>query len=142
MEYNEAVSLLYKEGYSCVVVNGDEMKTFSQSGIMDLYELQSDGEGFLQGAFLADKVIGKAAAVLALRGGVVGLYADVISVSALELLHSRGVEVKYAHIVNHILKRDRSDKCPLESACDSVDDTEQIFEIIKEFIKRKKNIIK
>ena len=70
---------LHAGQYSCVIAHGTEIRTFRQRGVADLYDLLQHDAPFLQGAIVADKVVGKAAAALMILGNVRLLHADVIS---------------------------------------------------------------
>lgn len=91
----ELVSLLHEGGYSLVLQKDGKIHTFSERGVADLYRLRSENPELLQGAFLADKVVGKGAAALMILGGVAELHADVISEPALSLLAESPVRVSY-----------------------------------------------
>lgn len=91
----ELVSLLHEGGYSLVLQKDGKIHTFSERGVADLYRLRSENPELLQGAFLADKVVGKGAAALMIQGGVAELHADVISEPALSLLAESPVRVSY-----------------------------------------------
>lgn len=58
----ELINLLHSGGYSCVIANGDNIRTFTQRGVADLYDLLTQEPDFLKGASIADKVVGKGAA--------------------------------------------------------------------------------
>ena len=79
------ITRLHEGNFSCVIANKKEVRTFTRRGIIDLYELQKQDTLFLQGAVIADKVVGKAAAALMVLGNISELYADVISI--LSLIH-------------------------------------------------------
>lgn len=64
------IDLLHSGGYSCVIGNGTEIRTFTQRGVADLYDLFRQDPSFMKGAGIADKVIGKAAAGLMVLGGI------------------------------------------------------------------------
>lgn len=71
----------------------------------------------LRGAFIADKVVGKGAAALMVLGGVEGLFADVVSRPALELLAGAGIAVEYTVVVPNIVNRAGTGTCPVEQLC-------------------------
>lgn len=71
----------------------------------------------MKGAAIADKVIGKGAAALMVLGGFKTVYADIISTPALALLCEAGIETTFAQEVPHIINRDKTGWCPLETAC-------------------------
>ena len=73
------IERLDAEQCSCVIYNGGETRLFWERGVQDLYRLLKTEPDFLRGAFIADKVIGKAAAALMALGGVDEVFARVIS---------------------------------------------------------------
>ena len=138
------IDLLHSGGYSCVIGNGTEIRTFTQRGVADLYDLFRQDPSFMKGAGIADKVIGKAAAGLMVLGGIRQVYADVISQPALALLHNANIEVSYVRLVPFIENRDKSGWCPLETACYGIESIQEIFRIIENFlskIRMKKNLL-
>lgn len=58
----ELIDLLHSGGYSCVIANKGKVRTFTQRGVADLYDLLTQEPEFLKGAMIADKVVGKGAA--------------------------------------------------------------------------------
>lgn len=131
----EIIQLLHKEGYSCVIAN-KEIRTFSQHGVKDLYDLLENDADFLKDALVADKVIGKAAAAILILGGIKEIYADVISLPALELLRTTKIKVSFGQEVPHIINRDRTGWCPLEKICYQEESVETIFPLIEGFIQK------
>lgn len=87
----QAIDRLFAERGSCVIRNGSDMRVFYERGVKDLYRLLKEEPGLLRGAFVADKVVGKAAAALLALGGVEEVFADVISRPALDLLEKNAV---------------------------------------------------
>lgn len=130
----ELISILHQGNYSCVIKNGDEIRTFTQRGVADLFDLFHSEPAFLQGAIIADKVVGKAAVALMLAGGVVHLYTDLISSKALELLENNNLKVTYQTEVPIIINRDKTDWCPLEKLCMEERSVPNILNIISNFI--------
>ena len=74
----ELINLLHTGGYSCVIANEGKIRTFTQRGVADLYDLLTREPEFLKGALIADKVVGKGAAALMILGGIKELYTDVV----------------------------------------------------------------
>ena len=58
----QAIDLLFAEKCSCVVRNGDTIRIFRERGVRDLWRLLHEEPELLDGAFVADKVVGKGAA--------------------------------------------------------------------------------
>ena len=105
------IDILHKGGYSCVMKNREEVRTFTQRGVADLYDLYQADSAFMKGAAIADKVIGKGAAALMVLGGFKTVYADIISTPALALLCEAGIETTFAQEVPHIINRDKTGWC-------------------------------
>ena len=57
----QAIDLLFAERCSCVVRNGDTIRIFRERGVRDLWRLLHEEPELLDGAFVADKVVGKGA---------------------------------------------------------------------------------
>ena len=110
----QTVGLLFAEKCSCVVRNGDEVRIFRERGVKDLYRLLREEPQLLDGAFVADKVVGKGAAALMILGGVEELFADVVSRAALDLFAAAGKAVAYTVAVPHIINRAADGICPVE----------------------------
>lgn len=120
---------LLESGCALAIVNGGGELTFDERGIVTLLKLQ---HGSLGGAFVADKVVGKAAALLLVRGGALEVYAEVISEPALEVLAKHRVLCIHKEVVKNIMNNDDTDICPMESAVLEVDDPDSAFELLAE----------
>lgn len=130
---NDLINILHGGNHSLVVANGD-ICTFDQRGIADLYDLLCNDSGFLAGASIADKVVGKGAAALVILGHVAELHADIISETALEILNQSPVKVSYGQIVPYIINRNGTGWCPVETLCRDCKTAEECLPYIKEFI--------
>lgn len=128
------IEQLHTGKYSCVIMNGTEIRTFTRRGVADLYDLYHENPAFMKGAAMADKVIGKGAAALMALGRIKTVYADVISTPALALLQKAGIEVRFGQQVPAIRNRGKSGWCPLESACRHTESPEEIYPVIQNFI--------
>ena len=127
------VKMLHEGGYSCVIENGT-VRTFSQRGVADLFDLYTDEPAFLKGARVADKVVGKAATALMILGGVERVYADVISEPAFRLFRDAGVDADAAKTVPFVENRDKTGWCPLESACRELPSAKEAYPVIRDFV--------
>ncbi len=131
--------LLFEEQASCVVRSGDVIHILRRRGVRDLYELLTQSPELLQGALIADKVVGKGAAALMVLGGVKELFADVVSYPALELLAHYRIPVSYTVAVERIVNRTQSGWCPIEERCLGIESPEECLVKIEEFIFHKRN---
>lgn len=133
------IEILHRGQHSLVISNGGDVRTFDGHGVADLYALLREDLELLDGAFLADKVVGKAAAALMVLAGVREVYADVISVPALSLLIDNAVRIRYGTAVLHIINRTGTGWCPLETRCSDCLTPQDCFSQIEEFIKLQTN---
>lgn len=133
---NQIIELLHFGNFSCVIKNKEEVRTFTQRGIADLYDLYQTDPLFLRNAAIADKVVGKGAAAMMALSQIKTVYADVISKSALNLLRDAGIEVTFAEEVPYIINRDKTGKCPLETACEGLKSVTDIYSVIRNFVAR------
>ena len=61
-----------RDGFTCAFVRGGRLYTSTASGIRPLLDWLAEDPCCFQGAFVADKILGKAAALLLLQGGLDG----------------------------------------------------------------------
>lgn len=132
------IERLFAEKCSCVIRNGDTTRIFHERGVKDLYRLLTEEPEFLDGAFVADKVVGKGAAALLILGGVRELYADVISLPARQLLATAPIKVTYRLEVPYIINRTRTGQCPVETLCRNCATAQEALPLIRDFIDRQK----
>lgn len=133
-ERRQAIDLLFAERCSCVIRNGDELRLFRERGVKDLYCLLKEMPELLKGAFVADKVVGKAAAALMVVGGVTDVFAGVMSTPARDLLQAGGVETDCLREVPHIVNRTQTGWCPLETLCFGLRTPEECLIRIETFL--------
>lgn len=128
------IDYLFTGKCSCVIRNGNEIRVFRERGVKDLYRLLKEEPAFLHGAFVADKVVGKAAAALMILGGVKEIFAEVISQPASKLFSRATVHAEYFLMVPYIINRSQTDWCPLERGCANAVSAEECLPIIENFI--------
>ncbi|KAB4253965.1 DUF1893 domain-containing protein [Bacteroides uniformis] len=129
----DLVRKLHEGNHSLVVANGD-VCTFDGRGVTDLYVLLHEDPEFLKGAHIVDKVVGKGAAALMVKGGIERLYADIISVSALSLLQAYHIQTEFGTLVPYIKNRNGTGQCPLEKLCGKENSANKLFVIIQDFV--------
>ena len=130
---NELIDLLHRGNYSCVVKREGEVHTFTNHGVVDLYNLYAQAPEVLIGSIVADKVVGKGAAALMVLGGVHSVYADVISEEALNLFQTYHVDVSYAQRVEGIINRRKDGPCPVEHLCKPLHSLNEMLVAIRGF---------
>lgn len=108
---------LHAKGCSCILYSQGEKLYFYNHGVMDLFRLLRERPAVMNGAFIADKVIGKGAASLMCAGKVQEVYTDIISKPALNMLDDAGISIVYGQCVPNIINRTGTDLCPVEKLC-------------------------
>jgi hypothetical protein len=111
----ELQRILSESGCSLVVRDTEgNVSLHWKKGVRDLIWLLDNDPGRLKGSEIADKVIGKAAAALAVVGGVRRLYAAVLSERAVPCLDAYGIGYTFGELVPKIVIPEGDDRCPLE----------------------------
>lgn len=137
-ELSEVKRLLREGDFTCVIVKGDNVFTSKERGVKPLISLL-DADAELSGALAADKVVGKAAAMLYLLLNIKKLYASVISELALDTLMEAGIEVSYETLVPMIRNRTNTGFCPMEQVTKDIDDPNEALNAIRKTIVELKN---
>lgn len=122
---------LLRNGYTCVLVKGDDIIFSQERGVKPLVAWL-DGAKDLTDYCAADKVIGKATAFLYVLLKVKATYACVISKSALSVLKAHNVKVEYDVLVENVINRKGDGICPFEEAVLGCDEPSVAYQIIKD----------
>ncbi|MBQ6730212.1 MAG: DUF1893 domain-containing protein [Bacteroidales bacterium] len=110
------------------------LRLFHRQGVADLFELLSHEPQMLEGASVADRVIGRGAALLMVKGGVREVFAYVMSQPALDILRQADIPTTYVTLQPNIINRTGTDICPIEKLAASTSDAEEAYERIKNFL--------
>lgn len=131
----QAESLLKQNKAACVVISRDAGVTESQkSGIAPLLEWLNGSPDLLKGACVADKVVGRAAALLMVYGGVAEVYAGIISESAAECLKQNGIPFSFGQKVSYVQNRDKTGMCPMERRCLPVRSPSEAYTVLNQMV--------
>ena len=112
-DLERAKALLTEGGYTVVLCRDEITHTDTRRGVAPLLALLDRGE-VVSGFSAADKVVGKAAAFLYVRLGVVAVHASVMSEPAYALLTAHGIASTYDTLVPAIRNRAGDGYCPME----------------------------
>ncbi len=115
-DIQRAISLIKKENATLVAVNKDEIYISHERGVAPILNKIDENPQFFCGASVADKVIGKAAAMLLVKYGVKEIHATLVSERALDYLKGKPTKITYDTAVDHIINRDKTDMCPMEKS--------------------------
>ncbi len=129
LEY--AVNRLSK-GLSMVIVkNGRVLFETRKHGLSGLIEALDKYMERLRGASIADKVVGKAAALLIAYAGIVDVYASILSIHGMQELEKHGIHYRYGKLVKYIAGRRRGEVCPFERLTMNISDPAEAYRKIK-----------
>ncbi len=118
---NKAKALIDGSDVAFAYVGEGEIITSSKKGIGFAASLCDEGRDLSKGA-AADKIVGKAAALLFILLGVKVVYAEVLSVGAKAVLERYGVEFSYGVLTEAIQNRKGTGLCPMENAVKDIDE--------------------
>ena len=126
----KAKDILTENGYTCVLLSGDEEYHSTERGVKPLIDfLGSDKD--LGGFIAADKTVGLGAAHLYVLLGTSAVWAAVMSDAAYELLKRYNIDVYCDNKVPYIINRQGNGICPIEKATSGIEDPEEALKVIK-----------
>jgi len=118
---------------------GKIARTSYKRGVIPFMMIIRENRQVLNNAIIADKVIGKAAALLAAAYNVRAIYAEVISSKAREVLDSCSINYQFGESVDYIKNRNKDRQCPIEKLTSELKDPylayQQILKFYKEVLK-------
>lgn len=128
---------LLEGGYSCVLVrNGDVVMTSYDKGIKPIFLEITGNKNLLKGASMADKVVGKALALLSLFAGIKSVYGRIMSGNAKNVLENNGINVEYSEVVPYVMNKDKTDHCLMEKLVNDTEDPEEAFNMVSSFFEK------
>lgn len=128
---------LLEGGYSCVLVKGGDIVMASyDKGIKSIFSKIVEDKNLLKNASMADKVVGKALALLSLFAGIKSIYGYIMSDHAKIVLENSGINVEYNEMVPYIINKDKTGQCFIEKLVSDIGDPEKAFNAISNFFKK------
>jgi len=119
-----AKNILTEEKQAIVIVKNEKVVFKSdRKGISELVKAVSDNK--IEGGCAADKVIGKAAAMLLVYGKIKELYAETVSESAVIFLENYNIPLSFGQKTDAI--KNGQDLCIFEKLCLDIDSPETAF---------------
>ncbi|MDE7182051.1 MAG: DUF1893 domain-containing protein, partial [Clostridia bacterium] len=90
----------------------------------------------LAGYSVADKVVGKAAAMLFVKCGIKQVFAKTLSKNGKKILERFGIPYEYETLTEKIINRDGTDICPMEKTVLNIEDVEEGYTALKNKLKQ------
>jgi hypothetical protein len=123
---------LYKKELTLAIVkNGEvlfETRSHRISGFLGAIEQFGDA---LEGASLADRVAGKAIALLCVYAKINEVYAEILSKKAKTVFEQNGIHHEWKELVDNVLDLNKSGVCPFEKAADGISDPKDAYRTFK-----------
>jgi len=131
----EAKELIDNNIKSCIVIKNEKIiHSVDGTGIKPLLNIYMENKQDLENSFVADKLIGKAAAMILICGKVKNVYGTKISKSAIELLTKNNIEYEYNELIEKVYNKDKTDLCPMEKTVLKIDNPEDGVNAILKFL--------
>jgi hypothetical protein len=133
-EFEIAINELNNNNFSLVVVKNKEIVYKSRGkSLLPLVNLLEKNPKLLNDSIIADKIVGKAVAIICHYASVKYCYGSIMSNKAIELFNKNDLSYKADKKVNIIKNRDNTDLCPIEKLILEVDDFEKGINKIMNF---------
>lgn len=123
--------LIADKNATLVAVRGDEVITCTERGIKPLLAWVREGRD-LTGFSVADKVVGKAPALLYAVLGPSAVFSPVMSWTGRAVLLAASVATSYDVLVPHIQNRSHSGQCPMDASVTDVFDPYEAVSVLAE----------
>ena len=127
-DLNKAKILL--PSHTCVLCKGEQVYTSNKPGISPMLDWLDDGVK-LQGFSAADKIVGKAAALLFVLSGIRAVHAQVLSTPGKAVLQQHGIFCTLDTEAAYIINRTGDGPCPMEQTVEHIVDPATAFEALK-----------
>ncbi len=116
--------ILKKNNYSIAASNG---YISEEKGIRPVIVPMCKDIAFFKDLEVADRIIGKASAMLLCLSGVKKVYTPVLSKAGKEIFERHGVTVEYDTLADYIVNRKGDGMCPMEMTVRDIDDLNEAF---------------
>lgn len=120
---------LYESKASLVVEYKDgKINEYYSPRVQDIVSILKQNKNGLKDTVIADKVVGKVVASLAIIAGVKKIYADTISRFAIEVLEQNDIEYEYKTAVDYIMNSKKDGMCPMENKFKDETNLKKVYE--------------
>lgn len=120
-DFAKAKHMIHNGEAECVIVKNNKIVALEKGrGINPLLKLYDEHGKEMKDSVVVDKVIGRAAAFITIKGGAAEVYGKLMSEDAKLLLEEHDVKVSYDLLVPYILNRQKNGLCPLEDSVKNI----------------------
>lgn len=137
MNLQQANQLLQNNEYTCIILKNDTIiYTSSYKGVRPLLLFLNESISLKNSdnLILIDRIIGRAALLLAAKCRISKIFTPVISMEALEIAKLHNIECEASAVVPYILNNMKNGKCPIECSVSKTVDLNEALSNIKNTI--------
>lgn len=113
------------------VKNGNIIFESKKNGLTPFIEAINIYNQKLTETSVADKVVGKAVALLGAYAKINAIYASTLSLEGYDILRKHNIKVKYNNMTEKIVNSQGTDLCPFEKSVLKTNDPNEAFNCIK-----------
>ena len=124
-------TLRKKELTLAIVKNGEVLFETRSHRIIGFFGAIEQLGDKLEGASLADRVAGKAIALLCVYAKIKEVYAEVLSKKAKAVFEQNGIHHEWKELVENVLDLNKSGVCPFEKAAADISDSREAYRMFK-----------
>lgn len=133
-----AKRLLKEDDNTLVVVKSNKVIFQSNDrGIKPMFTLTKEMKDESKDCSIADKVIGRGAALLSSYLNVKEVYGQLISKGAIDILQENNIRYSFETSCDFIKNRDKTGLCPIENLSLNISDSNEFISKVEEFLKSK-----
>ena len=134
----KAIKILEEEkDLTLVLVLNEDIYKSSEKGIKSLLQLLNSGKNYLNYS-AADKIVGKAAAMLYKLLNINDIYGEVMSIRAINFLEQNNINFKYKIKTNEIINRKGTGICPMEQTVLNIENPTEAKKLLENKLKELK----
>lgn len=127
---------LKQHNYAVIASNG----YFSyEDGIKPVINKINENIHYFKDLEVADKIVGKASAMLLSLSGAKKVYTRVLSKAGKEIFDKYNIECIYENLVPFIINRYGTGICPMEKVVKEIDDLDEAYSALKKKVEELKN---
>lgn len=117
---------------TCFILKNEQIVFTSESkGVKPMLDYYTSFGTSSEALTVVDRIMGKAAIILAIFIGAKHVITPIISQLALDFAISQKVKVEYNRVVSYIINRSNDGQCPIEKAVTEINDLHEGYEVIQ-----------
>ena len=103
-----------------------------ETGIKPVINRLNESLNYFDGLIVADKIIGKASAMLLILSGVKEVYCIVLSKAGQKILEEYNITYHYDELTDYIISRKGDDMCPMEKTVANINNLNEAYKALND----------